>query len=284
MWSTILQGIINFWLIATGKRRSLDEHPWLKGPMSTHSVIGDTFYREYAEKGGLKIAEGRPAGLLSDFNEVVMKEDPLRHKLNPRIAKFYENTSEYQLEVWSQWRGPVQVFAKVLIKGLSRKMQQMNIPLNPLESSHGMSSEVIPLETSDGNRDTACWLRKSVKTGNVVYAGFYSACWLPELNNHCVKVVFPLPKGNVTVLLKVLVQEDGSVKLVSQGTKVGDPGYYRLRALQGNASKVVLKYIPLKEIIHVYEDAEGTLRTDHQFFFLGSKFLDLHYKISESTG
>lgn len=281
MWSNFLQGLINFWLLATGKRLDIAKHAWLKGPMSRSAVVGDDFYSQYAEEAGLKVLRSSGAGLLTDFKQVLQNDDINREKLNPRIAQFYENTSQYTLEVWSQWRGPIQFFAKLLIKGLSRKMQQMNIPLNPLESSHGMSSDVIPLETSEGNRDTTCWLRKSIKTGNVVYAGFYSACWLPEINNHCVKVVFPLPKGNVTVLLKVLVQEDGSVKLVSQGSKVGEPGYYRLRTLGG--SKVVLKYIPLKEIIHVYEDAEGVLRTDHQFFFLGSRFLDLHYKISKKV-
>jgi len=281
MWSNFLQALINCWLLATGKRLDTEEHSWLKGPVSNTAIVGDDFYSQYARQSGLSVAKEVGAGLLTDFNQVLLKEDRNREKLNPRIAKFYENTSQYTLEVWSQWRGPVQFFAKLLIKGLSRKMQQMNIPLNPLESSHGMSSEVIPLENAQGNRETTCWLRKSIKTGNVVYAGFYSACWLPELNNHCVKVVFPLPKGNVTVLLKVLVQEDGSVKLVSHGSKLGQPGYYRIRTLGG--SKAVLKYIPLKEIIHVYEDAEGTLRTDHQFFFLGSRFLDLHYKISQKV-
>lgn len=281
MWSNFLQAIINTWLLLTGRRVELQKHPWLHGPMSNTSIIGDRFYAQYAEQAGLELDQNPPMGLLEKFDEVLMKEDPLSAKLNPRIARFYENTSEYQLEVWSQWSGPVQYFAKILIRGLSRKMQQMNIPLNPLESSHGMSSSIIALIDDTGKRNTACWLRKSVKSGSVVYAGFYSATWLPQMNNNCVKVVFPLPKGNVTVLLKVLVQEDGSVKLVSYGKKIGDPGYYRLRSISGKKDLAAVKYIPLKEVIHVYEDEQGVLRTDHQFFFMGSKFLDLHYKIIE---
>ena len=152
----------------------------------------------------------------------------------------------------------------------------MNIPLYPLETSRGISNEVLQLvDDRTGELKYSCWLRKSILSGKVVYAGFYSRCLIHE--SPFVRVVFPLPDGNVTVLLSAHVQADGSVKLISDGRGIGDAGYYRLRRHKPGSVRV--KYIPLKETIHVFEDEEGTLRTDHIFRFLSKKFLHLHYKI-----
>lgn len=139
-----------------------------------------------------------------------------------------------------------------------------------------MSNDVLQLRNpSTGNLEYACWLRRSILSGRVVYAGFYTVCHIE--GKPFVKVTFPLPDGNVTVVLRVLALEDGSVKLLSDGKKPGGAGYYRVR--KRNSDSVYVKYIPIKESIHVYEDENGTLRTDHEFWFLGSKLLHLHYKI-----
>ena len=73
------------------------------------------------------------------------------------------------------------------------------------------------------------------------------------------------------------MQEDGSVKLLSDGKRIGEAGYYRVRRSGDDAVRV--KYVPLKEVIHVFCDEYGDLRTDHIFSFLGTKMLQLHYKI-----
>jgi hypothetical protein len=183
------------------------------------------------------------------------------------------------MEVWSEWYGTASIFAKLLIKYLSRKMNQLNIPLSALETSRGMSSEVIRLVGNDRQVAYTCWLRKSVKSERVVYAGFYTTCYIPELKRHFVKTVFPLPNGNATVVLRAEVQDDGSLKLISAGSKVGEDGYYRVR--YSTADKAKARYIPIKEEIHVYRDGEGCLRTDHRFRFWGMRLLHLHYKITE---
>ncbi len=36
----------------------------------------------------------------------------------------------------------------------------------------------------------------------------------------------------------------------------------------------------LRELFHVYVDAEGVLRTDHSVFFLGLTIIRLHYKMT----
>jgi hypothetical protein len=278
MFGDFLRWSINSWLNVTGKKLSLKEHPWLRGPVSEGNVVGEDFYQRFANSEGLVLEVPDKGGLLPDFNVVTAGSAVPASKLHPGVKKFYEQTVLYKLEVWGQWFTPISLFAKVLIGSVSRKMKQLNIPLSPLETSHGMSSEIIQLkDPSTGEVKYTCWLRKSVKTNNVVYAGFYTSC-TTNTGKTFVKVVFPLPKGNVTVLLKAEVQQDGSVKLLSSGRKTGDAGYYRV--LKIDDDKVKVRSIPLKESIHVFEDKEGVMRTDHEFRFWGMKFLHLHYKIN----
>lgn len=273
MIGQLLQWIINAWVSVTGKVCGYDAYPWLRGPIADTDKIGDDYYNSFAASKGYRVDDTHEGGLLKDFGEVLNSDGD---KLNARIRHFYEHTVQYKLEVWSQWYPPISFFARILIRTISTKMDQMNIPLEPLETSRGMTNAVIHIvNPADGKLQYACWLRKSILSGRVVYAGFYSACEIA--GSKYVRVIFPLPKGNVTVLLKTEMQADGSVKLLSHGKGIGDAGYYRVRKHGEDAVKV--KYIPLKESIHVFEDNEAVLRTDHIFWFLGMKMLHLHYKI-----
>ena len=40
-----------------------------------------------------------------------------------------------------------------------------------------------------------------------------------------------------------------------------------------------VKYLPMKEVIHVFVDPAGRLRTDHAFAFGKIRFLTLRYEI-----
>jgi len=274
MTGALLKWLINVWLSITGKVCRFSAYPWLKGPVAEHHEIGADFYDEFARSNGYKVVSTKNGGLLSDFYSVLPQNE--RGRLNKKVAHFYEHTVQYKLEVWSQWYRPMSFFAKILIRTVSTKMNQLNIPLYPLETSRGMSNEVLHICEPESNAILyACWLRKSILSGKVVYSGFYSSCVIE--GRPFVKVVFPLPEGNVTVLLKAEVQADGSVALVSHGKKMGEAGYFRVRKHKSDAVKV--RRIPLKERIHVFEDGEGILRTDHKFWFWGAKLLHLHYKI-----
>lgn len=274
-----LKWLINLWVSISGKKCSFDQYPWLNGPMGDELLIGDDFYSNYAAKANYEIEQDINGGLVENFLNAIPDEDVHKMKLLSEISDFYEHTAAYKLEVWSQWYAPYDWFARVLIKSLSRKMNQLNIPLDPLETSRGMSNQVIHLRNRlNGKLEYTCWLRKSILTGKVVYSGFYSSVLINE--TPFIKVVFPLPNGNATVLLRVEVLADGSVKLISDGKKIGDAGYYRVQGNDINSVKV--KYVPLKEVIHVFKDEFGVLRTDHVFKFFSSKMLHLHYKISKS--
>lgn len=277
-FSKIIQSSIQFWLNTTGRKLDYTKLPYLEGPLAGHEIIGDQFYQKLAKKENLKVLFSEDRGLLSDFNEVINQASPLKDGLAIEIKHFYERTAQYNMEVWSKWIPPISWFAKIIIRSVSTKMQQLNIPLNPLETSYGMTSNVIHLNNENGEPNYVCWLRKSIKSNKVVYAGFYSAFQLDDSETKHVKVVFPLTSGNVTVILKVDLMEDGSVKLISNKRKFPGTGYYRLH--QNKKGTVKYRRIPIKEVIHVFKDENNILRTDHFFSWAKIKFLHLHYKMN----
>lgn len=275
--SRFIQSCIQLWLNATGKKVNLKKYPILDGPLAEDENIGEQFYKEVALRQGLSIQLPEEGGLLTNFNKVLDPKAEFIQHLAPEITEFYEQTARYKMEVWSNWKAPISYAAKLLIKLVSPDMEQLNIPLKALDTSYGMSSSVIHLKNEE-TVNYACWLRKSVKNNKVVYAGFYSSFKSLEADYEFVKVIFPLPKGNVTVILRAIVMEDGSIKLISDGKKFGGPGYYRLHKNRKGILKA--KMIPIKEVIHVFKDKEGLLRTDHYFKWWNITFLQLHYKIT----
>jgi hypothetical protein len=94
-----------------------------------------------------------------------------------------------------------------------------------------------------------------------------------------VKTVFPVVRGNATVLLRPEAQADGSLKLVSSGQRFGDPGFYRIT--EAGPGRIRVWYVrPLKEVFHVYPDIDGSVRTDHFVRWWGLSVLHLHYHIT----
>ncbi len=111
MTDLLLKGLINTWIAVTGRKRNLEQYPWLNGPTGGKQ-IGSSYYEHYAQTEGLELVKAPDAGLLADFSKVISKDDPNRHLLKPSITHFYEHTASYKLEVWSQWFRPMRFFAQ----------------------------------------------------------------------------------------------------------------------------------------------------------------------------
>ena len=273
MIARFISFFIQLWLRITGRKISIPDQPWLGGPQGGKGYIGEDYYDQFAKANSYTIEQPADGGLLSDFSSLSEKPEP---QLNPRVAHFYEHTALYSLDVWSEWYYPMKPFAWLLIKIVSHEINQLNIPLNPLDTSRGMSNNVIQLRKAGAEKpELVCWLRKSLLKNKVVYSGFYAGMTIN--GERMVRVVFPLPKGNVTVLLHPEFLPDGSFKLISNGKKFGKSGYYRVHSVGEN--KIKVRLIPLHEVIHVFESPDGELRTDHEFRFFGIKMLKLHYRM-----
>lgn len=262
----------------TGRTAGPDTHPWLAVPLGDGDRIGPDYYVRLAAAGRLEVRPQPGDGLLASFAALRGPGfDP--DKVHPAIAAFYERTADHRLEAWSDAPVLTRAFLWWLVALVSRRMDQFNFPLSPLDLAGGMTSQVLPLvDPATGERAYTGWLRRSARTGRVVYAGLYAVSRVPAEPGPCVQVSFPVPRGSVLVVLRPEAGADGSLRLVSGGAGFGGTGYYRLVAW-GPGRLAARHFRTLKEVFHLYLDPAGVLRTDHEIRFLGLLVVRLHYKI-----
>ncbi len=270
------------WVQATGRRLDLRAHPWLAGPIGAARRIGADYFEVLAHDEGSTLLPPDPdAGLMVSFDALAGPGfSPAA--VAPSVREFYEHTGRFSLDVWSQWHGLFRPFGRLLAALFSRRLQQLNIPLQPLDTARGMHSTVVRLQRAgEPAPHLTGWVRENPASGAAVYVGAYSVANLPGHRSPCVKVVFPLPNGNATVLLRPSNDVDGALVLESSGRRFGDPGFYFL--VRASATDDWARYLQsFRERIRVYPDRAGVLRTDHVFTLWGQKFLELHYKMSRA--
>jgi len=266
------------WVQLTGRRVPLAANPWLAGPVGKTRGIGRAFFHTLVDESGRGELRGDGVrGLLPDFAALAAADfDP--GQVHPAVRAFYEQTSTYELDAWSEWCGAFRPFGRLLAILFSRRLQQLNIPLSPLDTSRGITSEVLQLVEPAGSQVLyTAWIRELRGSGRVLYAGAYSVDTVPNRPGPCIKVVFPLPNGNAIVLMRPEVHEDGSVSLVSAGRRFGDPGFYF--TVRAGAGEVWARYVAsMRERIHVF-GSDRDARADHLLTLWGLPFLWLHYRL-----
>lgn len=269
------------WVRATGRRLELKDNLWLDGPVGGTRLIGKQFFADYAAKHRFVLIEAGCRGLTPDFS-ALEEDNPQIASVAQPVREFYERTSEFDLDVWSQWHGFFRPFGKALSVIFSRRLQQLNVPLSPMDTAKGMTSSVLEMRDCESGRFAhAAWVRELLATGNVIYAGSYSICRIPGHPSPCVKVVFPLPNGNAIVIMKAEAGTDGALSLRSMGNGFGEPGFY-FTVHEGNGI-VRTRYVgSMREEIRVYAAEPGTVRADHTLWIWGAEFLRLHYRMRKA--
>jgi hypothetical protein len=260
-----------------GRTHHRRDVPWIDGPLGG-SRIGDAPYRDVAAAEGLTVDRGSgKGGLVPDWTALAAEAfDPAR--THPAVREFYEQTAAFAMDVWSQTYFPTNIALALLVTTISRQVEQLNFPLSPLETALGMSSEIILMRRPDGTIRYTGWFRTIGSDARVLYTGFYMTERTPNEPGPCVKVVFPMPRGNATVILRPELRPDGSLVLDSSGKRFGDAGFYRIQARDADRLRI-WRISTLRERFHVYVDEHGVLRCDHTVRFLGLPVLRLHYKI-----
>ena len=258
-------------------RRVCSDDGWLWGPIGPAGRVGPGYYAALADQQGLALEADEPeAGLLPDFGALRGPTfDPER--VDPRIRDFYERTARYRLEVTVRWSPLFLPLGWLLVGAVSRRIAQLNFPLGASEVSGGMASRVLRLrEPASGRTVYAGWLRTQPASGHPVYVGLYGVAQPPGEAGPCVRVVFPLPHGSSTVLLRPSAGEDGSFQLSSDGRRFGCAGYYRVH--QGRAGERRARYVlALKEHFHLWAEPGGAVHADHRVNFFRLPILRLHY-------
>jgi hypothetical protein len=281
-WFAALVAAVGAWFIRRlislfGRPHRRSDIAWLMGPLGG-DVIGDAPYREVAASEGLTVERpARDGGLVPSFELLRAPGFDPAHA-HPLVREFYEHTTRFAMDVWSRTYFPARIGLWLLVKTISRQVNQLNFPLSPLETAHGLLSEIISLRRPDGAVRYTGWFRTLAAGDRVLYTGFYMTEVAPRLGVPCVKVVFPMPRGNATVVLRPTIEADGSLVLDSTGRRFGDAGFYRIEA-RGADQVRVWQVKTLREHFRVYVDRHGVLRCDHAVRFLGLPVLTLHYKI-----
>lgn len=260
-----------------GRRVEEADMPWLVGPTG-RDYIGDRPYEEWAEREGLSLERDATEGGLVDDMTALASPHFDASRVDPMVRDFYEHTGRYRMDVWARTYFPANIALWLLVTTISRKVDQLNFPLRMLDTAKGMESEIVHLRDSAGRLRYAGWYRRLAATGRSVYTGFYMTEEIPEVDGRCIKVVFPMPNGNATVILAPRFNATGAFELVSDGRRFGDVGFYRIQRIDGEHLRVW--YIrSLKERFRLYVDEPGSLRCDHTLRFLGLPVLHLHYRI-----
>lgn len=264
-----------------GRKVKTTEVPWLRGPTGS-DVIGDRPYQECALHEGLVLTRNaNESGLVPDFS-VLNGPSFDASAVSPRVREFYEHTARYRMDVWSKSHFPASAALWLLVNTISRKVNQLNFPVDIFETALGMTSEIVLLDDERGVRRYTGWLRRMAQTGHVIYTGFYMTETVPHHPSPCVKVVFPMPRGNATVILRPTLDAAGDFHLDSCGSCFGDAGFYRISKVDAEHLRV-WRIRTLKEHFRLFLDAEGALRCDHDVRFLGFPVLRLHYRIDAKT-
>ena len=216
------------WIIIWGKKINPKEHKWLWGPFGELDGIGENFISQLAEKENLTIRRNcSSVGLLDSIQSLNLSEIE-KNKLSDKVIDFYVKTADYNLVFKAEWNPIFRIFGSIVNRLFSQRINQLNIPTKQFDQSETLTSEIIKLIDNQSKKvKYTIWLRKIESTGLIIYSGIYGTCKLPS-GKICIKAIFPLPKGNATVILKPNVGQNNELILESSGKKFGDPGFYFL--------------------------------------------------------
>ncbi|WP_010519373.1 hypothetical protein [Croceivirga radicis] len=279
---SIQDWITQQWVIMFGQKVDHKKHQWLIGPFGGTKGIGLKFIEQLAKDEELVIDKRtKNKGLLDSILDLGLSDDELK-RLSPEVIDFYENTSNYDLHLKVKWNPFFKIFGTLIKNLFSRRIEQLNVPIENLDDPSGLTNEIIKLiDTKTNEIKRTIWLRTIKSTGQVVYSGVYEACSLPD-NQICIKAIFPLPNGNATVILNPRVGKNGELILDSSGKRIGDSGFYFL--LRDSNEQLWCKFIKsFKDKLVVKSIHDGIINATQTLTLYNLKVLEFEYEINIST-
>ena len=281
-WARLDLATREFWRVVGRPVDLVGAQSWLDAPRGDGADIGASWLEAAAAALGGRVDRDVPdAGLLTDL-AVLDGPEFSAAEVHPDVREFYEHTSRWRLEAWSQW-SPVFAPGGFLVTHLfGRRIQQLALPVRPLELAQGMDSEVVPVFDADGVQRWAGWIRRMRSTGDVAFSGAYGSTVLPGTPSRSVHVAFPLEEGNVQVFLAPRNRPGGGLELCSGPGPFGGEGTYILAG--DRRGRTFAAKVPIHERFVVQVDDEGVLRADHELAVGGATALRLHYRMDRARG
>lgn len=278
---SIQDWITQQWVILFGQRIDIKKHQWLLGPFGGTKGIGLKFIEQLAKNEALVIDNQRKnQGLLESILNLGLSKIELK-RLSPNVIDFYENTSNYDLFLKAKWNPFFKIFGTIIRSIFSRRIEQLNVPIENLENASELTNDIIKLvDTKTDEPKRTIWLRTFKSTGQVVYSGVYETCSLPN-KQICIKAIFPLPNGNATVILSPKVGEKGELILDSSGQKIGDSGFYFL--LRDSKGQLWSKFIKSFKDKLVIKSINDKITASQTLTMWNLKVLEFEYQIIKTT-
>ncbi|HEX6922318.1 MAG TPA: hypothetical protein VF149_00725 [Bacillales bacterium] len=239
--------------------------------------IGEDFFERYH----LHRNNHSPRGLVDDFS-VYQREDFQPNQLHPEVIAFYEDTLRYELYADVHWLGMFR-FLSPIYKWFSKRIGQINLPLNDKKNQGQMFSRILPLNSAkDGRTGVRAWIRTNDKQETIFVAAYSLHI---HRNETYMNIALPLPLGNMTGVLRLdHLESDGDVKKGLQLTSLprqnfrGDEGIYY-------HTKWFSVCLPIQERFLVwYTNEQEVLRAAHKMWMFGVPFLTIDYVISKKQG
>ncbi|UNY98842.1 hypothetical protein MQE36_00460 [Zhouia spongiae] len=267
------------WVITFGKRITPNQNKWLLGPFGSLSGTGSNFIDQLAARENLIIERGcKNRGLIKSVEALGLSEKEVMN-LSGAIIDFYENTSNYYLDLKVKWNPFFKVFGSLLKVLFSNRIEQLNIPAGKMNDTNTLKNEIISLiDPETGEIKRTVWLRSYKANGQIVYSGVYETCVIPN-GKICIKAIFPLPNGNATVILEPSVGANGALILVSSGRKIGDSGFYFL--LNDSKGGVWTKYIKSFKDKLIVSDTNGRITAAQSLTLWNLNVLEFTYNIKK---
>ena len=269
-------GTRGFWR-TVGRRVDLEgDHAWLRAPAAEAGVIGQSWLDAAAAGISGTVERGGERGLVPDLG-VLDGPGFDSADLAPQVRDFYEHTDAWTMDAWSSWSPLFQPGGMLVEHLFGRRLQQLALPVQPLDVSHGIDSEIVGIVDGEGTQVWAAWLRRLRRTGQFLFSGAYAVRTLPGAARPSVHVTFPLEKGNVQVFLRPEVRSDGALVLSSASCALGGDGAYVV--VHGRGRDAWAARVPIHEEFVVHVDDRGELRTDHELRVGRVRALRLHYRM-----
>lgn len=269
------------WVILFGERIDNANYQWLLGPFGGTKGIGQKFIEQLAKDECLVIdCLRKNKGLLDSIENLGLTEIEI-NRLSQDVIDFYQNTSNYDLILRVKWNPFFKIFGTLLKSIFSKRIEQLNVPIENLEDASDLTNEIIKLVDSKTNEvKRTIWLRTFKSTGQVVYSGVYETCSLPN-KKICIKAIFPLPNGNATVILIPSIGKNGELILDSSGNRIGDSGFYfLLRDSKGQLWSKFIKSFKDQLIVKSINDRLSAIQT---LTLWNLKVLEFQYEIKKIT-
>ncbi|WP_047247391.1 hypothetical protein [Maribacter thermophilus] len=278
---SIQDWITQQWVIVFGKKIDKTEHNWLLGPFGDTNGIGQKFIKQLAEKEHLLIDnKKKDKGLIESIDQLNLTTNEL-NALSPDVIDFYQNTSNYDLRLKAKWNPLFKGFGILVRIFFSKRIQQLNVPIQQVKDASELTSEIIQLldsKTNDIKRTV--WLRTFKSTDQIVYSGVYETCTIPS-GKTCIKAIFPLPNGNATVILTPKIGKKGELILDSAGQKIGDSGFYFL--LKDSKGQLWAKFIKSFKDKLVVRSVDDSITATQTLTLWNLRVLKFEYNIKKTT-